>query len=59
MFAAVCVFNVSTRMCTIKNINGGRLLRYQRFLETLTQIQEPSCSDLRAARALLMTRVSL
>ncbi len=47
MFAAVCVFNVSTRMSTIKK-NGGRLLRYQRFLETRTQTREPSCSDSRS-----------
>ncbi len=44
-------FNVFTCMCT--KYNGGRLLRYQRSLQTLTR--EPSCSDPSAARALLRT----
>ncbi len=59
MFAAVRVFNEGTRMGTIKNIKGGRFLRNQKFLETLTHMREPSCSDLRLVRALLRSRVSL
>ncbi len=55
MFAAVCVFNLSTRMGTIKNKMA------EGFLETkvFRNAREPSCSDLRAARALLRSRVSL
>ncbi len=42
MFAAVCVFNVSTRMCTIK-----KKIKWRKAcsLETLIQTREPSCSD--------------
>ncbi len=53
MFAAVRVFKVSTRICTIKNKMA------EGFLETLTQTRELSSSYLRAARALLRSRVSL
>ncbi len=56
MFAAVCVFNVSTRMCTIKNKMAEDFLE-TKILETLIQTREPSSSYLRAARALLRTRV--
>ncbi len=56
MFAAVCVFNVSTRMCTIKNKMAEGFLE-TKILEMLTQTREPSSSYLRAARALLRTQV--
>ncbi len=59
MFVAVCVFNVSTHMCTIINKMAEGFLDTKGFLETRTQTREPSCSDPRAARALLRTRVTL
>ncbi len=44
MFAGVCVFNVGTRMGTIKNKMAEGFLE---TLETLTHTRKPSCSDLR------------
>ncbi len=57
MFAAVSVFNVSTRMCTIKNKMAKGFL--PRFLETFTQTREPSSSYLRAAMAQKVPSVSI
>ena len=57
MFAAVCVFNVSTRMCTIKWRKASQIPKV--FRNAHTDTRAPSWYYLRAARALLRTRVPL
>ncbi len=49
MFAAVCVYTFSTRMCTIKNKMAEGFLETKVFRNARTDTRP----DLRAARALL------